>query len=240
MKRLTSIVAFVFLVVSAALAQGNGGGNGGGGGGGGAPATGANAVIHDSTLTGTGLTASPLGLAAGAVTVSKLGTNNTAQAGQVLTFNGTQLSWQTPAANSTPGPLRIVDSLGNEVGMPEPISGGVYQAGVVRFIPSENMFVHFLVTTQGIVETPSYALYESTDCSGPGYVLFRNPQAFTQMAVNIGGTFYYPTGSPQMRTFRSFTSQTNPCLSTNDQYEAYDAAAVPVSAIGVPPFRFAR
>lgn len=56
-------------------------------------------TYHDDTLKGNGSFASPLGLADGAVTAAKLATTTPPAAGQVLTFNGSGLSWQsTPDA----------------------------------------------------------------------------------------------------------------------------------------------
>ncbi|MGV8040452.1 MAG: hypothetical protein AB2L07_10355 [Thermoanaerobaculaceae bacterium] len=55
-------------------------------------------VAHDATLTGAGTVASPLGIANGAVSKTKLaasgGTN-----GQVLGTDGTQIKWMTPAGS---------------------------------------------------------------------------------------------------------------------------------------------
>ncbi len=236
MKRLTSIMALVFLVMSAAFAQGQGGGNGGGGGG--APATGANAVVHDSTLTGTGLTASPLGLAAGAVTVSKLGTNNVAQAGQVLTFNGTQLTWQTPAANNAAGPFKIVDSLGNEVGIL--IDPANYSFPyVVRYFPADDTFVAFYLDINGVPENNLASFYESTDCTGPSYFIGRS-STFTQPGVRIGGTFYYPIGTNQQRHIHSWNVPNGPCETTDFHGEFSPVAAVPIGDLGTPPFKLSR
>jgi hypothetical protein len=63
-------------------------------------------TYHDETLEGNGTIASPLGLADGAVTAVKLATATPPASGQVLTFNGSGLSWQStpdalPAAGAT-------------------------------------------------------------------------------------------------------------------------------------------
>lgn len=62
-------------------------------------------VSTDSTLTGDGTPASPLGLSDGAVTAAKFNTPAPPASGQVLTYSGGGLSWQGP----TGGALRVVD-----------------------------------------------------------------------------------------------------------------------------------
>jgi hypothetical protein len=70
-------------------------------------------IFHDTSLSGLGTAASPLGIAPGgvntlhlgtsAVTAAKLGTTNAPASGQVLSFNGSSLFWQTPAAGTITG-----------------------------------------------------------------------------------------------------------------------------------------
>jgi len=70
-------------------------------------------IFHDASLSGLGTAGSPLGIAAGgvntlhlatsAVTAPKLGTTNAPGAGQVLSFNGSSLFWQTPALGTITG-----------------------------------------------------------------------------------------------------------------------------------------
>ncbi|HHQ48931.1 MAG TPA: hypothetical protein ENK19_08635 [Acidobacteria bacterium] len=71
--------------------------SGGGGGGGGLTS-----VAHDTTLTGDGTSGAPLGIADGGVTPAKLSAAGSA-AGQVLTSDGTHVSWQTPSGGGGGG-----------------------------------------------------------------------------------------------------------------------------------------
>ena len=71
------------------------------------------AVQHTTALTGLGTAASPLGIASSGITathlapdsvgLSELNTTNVAAAGQVLTYSGGALAWQTPAAGGGGG-----------------------------------------------------------------------------------------------------------------------------------------
>ncbi|HKQ53285.1 MAG TPA: hypothetical protein VJT74_13005 [Pyrinomonadaceae bacterium] len=71
------------------------------------------AVQHNGTLSGQGTAASPLSVAASGITathlanksvgLSELNTTNVAAAGQVLTYSGGALAWQTPAAGGGGG-----------------------------------------------------------------------------------------------------------------------------------------
>jgi hypothetical protein len=208
-------------------------------------------VSTDSTLTGNGKTTAPLGIAEngvstnkiadGAVTSSKLATTNTPQSGQVLTFNGTGLSWQTSAVNNTSGPLRFVDSLGNEVG----IVNNVVQVGsgiiALRYIESENTFIYFYLTPAGVQDNYAASFYyESTDCTGTAYLFVKNPNEFAQPSIRIGDNFYYPTGNNQSRHILSekFTSQ--PCEPRDFTTEFCQTAIIPVSNLGTPPFKLSR
>jgi len=56
-------------------------------------------VSTDSTLTGDGTPASPLGLSDGAVAAAKLNTPAPPASGQVLTYSGGGLSWQNPVVS---------------------------------------------------------------------------------------------------------------------------------------------
>jgi hypothetical protein len=80
-----------------------------------APA-GMTSVTHDTTLTGTGASGSPLGLSDGAVTLGKLSAAPTTS-GQVLTYNGTGLAWETPAAGgSSPTVFRHTRTVASKCG----------------------------------------------------------------------------------------------------------------------------
>ncbi|MDQ3181782.1 MAG: hypothetical protein M3Q33_14860 [Acidobacteriota bacterium] len=216
-------------------------------------------VATDSTLTGNGTTTAPLGLANngvstgkiadgavnerkiadGAITTSKLATQNAPQSGQVLTFNGTGLSWQTPAANNFVRPLRIVDSLGNDVGIPNMVNNTGYGVAVFRYLESENMFIYFHVNPAGVQEIPTYYYSETTDCTGAAY-LFNYTNDFAQASIRKGDNVYYPTGSLQTRNIRSGKVANNPCKLSNFTSEFYSTATIPVSNFGTPPFKLSR
>jgi hypothetical protein len=78
-------------------------------------------VAHDATLTDTGTTTSPLGVATngigtgqignGAVTLPKLSISGSPAIGSVVGYTGSGLGWQAP--NSGSGGARVVDSVGH-------------------------------------------------------------------------------------------------------------------------------
>src|SRR5690349_24738 len=57
-------------------------------------------VSHDATLTGDGTISAPLSIANGGVGVNKLATAASPTRGQVLTFNGTGLSWESASSSN--------------------------------------------------------------------------------------------------------------------------------------------
>jgi hypothetical protein len=58
-------------------------------------------VTHDSTLTGDGTAASPLGIPDGGVTLDSISTSG-ATSGQVPTYDGSSLAWQSPSGFTLP------------------------------------------------------------------------------------------------------------------------------------------
>lgn len=243
-------LAVVCLFAVSASSQGNGGGNGHGNQGNGhGNGNGSNVVHHDSSLKGTGRQHDPLGvangaittarLAAGAVTLGKLATSNSPQAGQILGFNGSTMHWLTPAAGGGgSAPLRIVDDNGNEVGIPvDPAY--VPSPQVVRYFQSDGTFVVFTVGLDGVADNPPFAYYESSDCTGPSYILGRSP-TFTQSGMRIGGLFYYPTGSNQSRHILSQQIGTGPCEQTDFFGDFSQVTTVAIGDLGTPPFKLAR
>lgn len=249
-------LAVVCLFVASASSQGNGGGNGpncsNGHGGGNNNNNGNDQVHHDSSLKGTGRHNDPLGianggvttarLANGAVTAGKLATANTPLAGQMLGFNGTGMQWVTPPSGggggTGPAPLRIVDGSGNEVGIPvDPAYVGEPQ--VVRYFAADGTFVTFSVSPNGILNNQAFAYYESSDCTGPSYMLGVSP-GFTQTGMRIGSLFYYPTGVNQSRHIFSQQIGTGPCEMTDFFGDFSQVTIVPISELGTPPFKLAR
>lgn len=197
-------------------------------------------VTTDSTLTGKGTTVSPLKVADGAITAPKLGTTNAAQAGQVLTFNGTGLSWQQPAGGQSVNPLRILDSNNAEVGLTS--AAAPYQ--VIRFIPQHNEWIQFNVSKAGVSNydvTERY--YETTDCTGTIYLYFGpDNNSLYQPAYTFGTNLIFAVGTSQNRIIKSFVSPSSGpgCHAANIEFPAYTAALIPFSEMGAPPFRLAR
>jgi hypothetical protein len=95
--------------------------------------------------------------------------------GQVLKWNNSAWTPSVDAGGS--GALRIIDSLGNDVGLYN-MPGDVFAANatVVRYIPSLDKWFIFTVTKNGFQSSESMFYYESTDCTGQPY----------------GGSDYYP------------------------------------------------
>jgi hypothetical protein len=197
-------------------------------------------VTHDNTLTGKGTTASPLGMADGAVTAPKLGTNNAPQTGQVLTFNGSGLSWQTPTASPVGGSLRIVNNNGAEVGIP------ISESKVVRYILSQDTWIAFSVTKAGITPelSPFSLLYESTDCTGTIYMSYdnRDAQQFAATTHRVGDNLYFASGTSQSKTInsRGLPAPNGTCQQESFETLVAPATIIPVSDFGTPPFKLSR
>ena len=244
-------LAVVFIVNFQGLGQQKVAPNPPGGGGGGGTG---NTIAHDTSMTGAGTNTSPLGVATGgintghiadgSVTSGKLAATNAPQTGQVLTFNGTAMNWQTPAASNAPAALRVVDSQGSEVGF-QPISGGVtYTTGdlfVLRYFPGAG-FISFYITVGGVYdyEIP-YLYYESTDCTGTGILpLNYFPDRFAQEGYRYGSSFYYSTAATQSYHIRSLKPGNDPCQAHEFTGDLPVYVTIPVTDLGTPPFRLAR
>lgn len=240
-------------------------------------------VAHDSTLTGNGTTASPLGvadagvgtakiandavtttkiadggvtngkigngavtatkLADGSVAASKLGTANAPAAGQVLTFNGTGLTWSTAAMSL--GPLRVVDSLGNEVGIvTQFLDEEADTVRVLRYVPADETWVLLRVRPGGFVvisgDEFGTQYFESPDCTGTSYV-GRGTNVFNVSGVVFQGAIYYGSGVEAVQ--RTFQSQRNgpvaQCFSTAETFPSVPWVSSPIPAMA-PPFKLAR
>jgi len=100
-------------------------------------------VAHDSTLAGDGTSASPLGVADGGVTTSKISASGSSS-GQVLTSDGAHVAWQTPSGGgggltlpyaggaSSPTPAFQVNNSGTGAGVRGASSsgfGGFFESG---------------------------------------------------------------------------------------------------------------
>ncbi len=220
---------------------GNGNGNGNGN----------STVVHDATLKGNGTTTSPLGvapsgvgtthLADGAVNAQKLAVGRP-QAGQVLGSDGTNLTWQTP--NSS---LRIVDSLGKEVGLYDFSSGRV-----IFKLPATGNLVSAYVSPKGFGNSGAFLEnaprhYTSPNCTGTFYVQGGGAFSFSEYAfINTvmvsDGLIYYATEPPKPVTILSqYTPFFNRCDNTNYSKDLAPYATMPLSDLGLtPPFNIVR
>jgi hypothetical protein len=213
-------------------------------------------VAHDATLTGKGTTESPLGVAScsvstdkiatGAVTAPKLATDNTPQAGQVLSFNGTALSWQTPTAAPTMGgALRVVDSTGAQVGLLDSSSNAI------RYMSSLNIWLRFSIDKFGIGsllnaqnQNAFVVLYDETNCQGNPYMQVGR-SLFIDARV-IGFNAYFPSGPGEIKDIKSIGSLLTTACNTpgNGNSSPFDNLApmqtVPISNLGTPPFKVSQ
>lgn len=125
---------------------------------------GLSSVTHDATLTGNGTGGSPLGLAAGAVTLSKLSAAPSAS-GQVLTYDGVGLAWQTPAAGGSPTVFRHTRTVPSKCGPFTDFS--VIDHPLLNGNPNAMIFVTALVGITGTNTNPNSNLLVSY--SGAGF-----------------------------------------------------------------------
>ncbi len=198
-------------------------------------------VTHDSTLTGSGKEDSPLGVADGALTSSKLATDNTPQSGQVLAYSGFGLTWQTPA-NAAVGPLRVVDADGNEV--------GVWSGGTIRHIPSLDLWIMFQTSKAGVTPFGGNftTFHESIDCTGEPFSLVNPsllPSPLFVGATRVGDDMYVNSGPEQMKFIQSAKNwATNNCsilpIPPGTAVPVIPFVTFPVSDLGTPPFRLSR
>lgn len=105
------------------------------------------------------------------------------------------------------GALRIVDSVGNEVGFYIPQGVFANDATVLRFIPSLDNWFIFTVNKDGFSNPALSFVYESTDCTGQGYVnsfnAFPTDDFFIAAGITFHGIGYYPVGPRVTITPRS-------------------------------------
>jgi hypothetical protein len=213
-------------------------------------------VTHDTTLTGKGTTDTPLGvanggistnkIATGAITSSKLATGNVPQVGQVLSFNGTGLSWQTPtAALNMGGALRVVDTNGAQVGLLDTSSNAI------RYINSSDIWLKFSINKSGIfspssvqTNTNAFAVfYTETSCQGQPFMTVGK-SLFVDARI-IGMNAYFPSGTGEIRNVKSFGSLLTGCSNEGDGNSLpFDDLApmqtVLISNFGTPPFNVSQ
>jgi hypothetical protein len=201
---------------------------------------GLSAVSHDATLTGNGTAGTPLGLNDGAVTAQKINTGAEAQSGQVLGFDGSALEWQTP------GGLRVVDSIGNEVGvyfLLTDLTTFSQDNLALRHLDGVNKLLKLKVNPDGFQNNTVglYLTYETTDCTGPARLnnLFQSANDFFTNTLISDGQIYYATG-PSTASSQSIKYPDQTCHeSTGANSTPY--ATIPVADLGLtPPFKVVR
>jgi hypothetical protein len=160
------------------------------------------------------------------------------------------------------GPLRIVDNLGNEVGVLQgTVATNIYfdneDVSAVRYIPTLNRWYVFKVTPSGFVHSNVALLHEAENCVGPGYLekvlvdRLNDNSKFTSVAVVDFDNFYYGGTSSQVRNLRSFSflqGTTTQCHNySSDGYpnghdlEVAVPLSFPLSSLGLTaPFKVAR
>lgn len=190
-------------------------------------------VTHDATLTGDGTTTAPLGIANGAVTAPKIAAA-APSAGQLLSFNGTGLAWQTPAR----GGVRVVDSLGHDVG---PFIDNVVESRILRRMGG----IAFLLAADqnGFRNERILFLHTTLDCSGPRY--FQGVGAsLIKHSQNTSAQVFFAVDPLQELLIRSYEDVLDPgqpgtCREAGSGvvFSAGLATSMSLSALGLtPPF----
>ena len=164
-----------------------------------APPAALKSVTHDATLKGDGTTTAPLGIAHGgvgtgqiangAVTAPKLSAAAPSE-GQVLGFNGANLAWQTPPV----GGVRVVDSLGHEVGPFVQTSAVLRRISGITFLMS--------VSANGFQPGSFSFVHTTSDCSGPRYYYEDESQLYRGASIT-GAQLFYAADPRQPKQFSS-------------------------------------
>ena len=201
-------------------------------------------VTHDATLTGSGTTAAPLGvanrgvgmeqLANGAVTAPKISAAGLPAVGQVLSFNGTSLAWQTPSE----GAVRVIDRNGHVVGPLIAFDGVPRQVGAFTFL--------LRVDASGYRTFTLIFYHTTSDCSGPRY-FFEDGKGFWRNSTSAGTQLFYAADPLQQITIKSSEqinfpdrvdpNQPGPCSAFTQTITAGLATSLDLSTLGFfPPF----
>ena len=135
------------------------------------------------------------------------------------------------------GALRVVDSLGVEVGSYSD------EGLVIRRDEARNVWLRFSITKNGFsdgnVTTELVLMYTGASCSGTVY-LQSDPNALVQKAVVYGETVYQPSQTHQSVSFQSYRygfGPNQPCENSGGVSTGSQPVTYPVSSLGLtPPF----
>lgn len=139
------------------------------------------------------------------------------------------------------GALRVLDSLGNEVGTYND------EGLVIRRNETMDMWLRFSVDKNGFIDgniaSQLVLIYTTSNCSGTAY-LQSEPDALVQKAVVYGQTVYQPSNTHQTMNFQSYRygfGPNQPCEPSGGVTTASQPVTYPVSNLGLtPPFRLVR
>lgn len=131
-------------------------------------------------------------------------------------------------------PLRVVDSLGNEVGL--------YDSGLaIRRDENLTTWISLQVSQEGFVQGGSGFGYTTSDCTGTAYVGGTTLSQLVDPVYVVGDTVYQPTGSIQTRTLNSSQNPGQPCEVGTFMQAVRPTTTYPVSSFGLtPPFTLTR
>jgi len=235
-------------------------------------------VTHDSTLSGNGTAASPLGVSS-SFTIAGANVTGNIAAGQIngtltnATISGNNVSGTVPDSTTFSGhaveqfllttsplsggqitngsitsaklalevkPLRILDSVGNEVGVLVGAGGGGFS--ILRYLASDNTWLRLDLNATDFFENINNAMfYESSDCSGTAYFT-RGAEGFYAEGYVFQGVVYYGAQvAPTQKTLQSAIQFGGQCQG----FAPFTDPVVPVStrstsSFGTPPFQLVR
>ncbi len=222
-------------------------------------------VSVDATLIGDGRPTSPLGVADGAisttkladnsVTASKIATENAPANSLILMSTGGGMRWEplpiTPPSGGG-GPMRVVDSTSRTVGYVVSVNPNGQFTFVVSHIEIPSIgfdeWVGFYVNKNGITGSDErFIYYSGSGCSGNMYVDSFNG-ADDQWLVRKGYKFpwssnlFIPYGPITTRGYGSYRRNTLPgnCENGSSTNLLQAVTTIAESTLGVPPFGMTR
>ena len=146
------------------------------------------------------------------------------------------------------GGLRVLDSVGNEVGAVTDIPGPG-RVIALRYMPTLDRWFYFDVDKTGVGSFENlFVGYETTDCTGTPYAnpykgFGTDSNALHQRVAVCGDTVYFATGPEREVYLRSFQlSPSDDCQPTDNNGPLWaPVATVPVSVLGLtPPFKLSK